>query len=146
MKTIQLPLRRMYVQRNLRGHGLGGLFSRLARMVTPLVKTAVRAARPIAKQTLKELGKQGLQVASSTLTDMVEGGVPLKEAIERNASVGMRQAKSTVTRGAKRALKASSEGIREDIKRRKQTGGARIKKRIVGSRRHLASHKFLQNE
>ena len=146
MKTVQLPLRRTYVHRNLRGHGLGGLFSRLARMVTPLVKTAVRAAKPIAKQTLKELGKQGLQVASSTLSDVLEDGVPFEEAIKRNARMGIGRARNTVTRGAKRAFEASAAGIREDIKRRKQSGGARIRKRIVTSRRHQTPHRFLQNE
>ena len=146
MRTLQLPLRRMYTQRNMRGHGVGGLFARLARMVTPLVKTAVRAAKPIAKQTLKELGKQGLQVASSTLTDMVEGGIPMEEAMKKNARAGLAGAKETLKQGTKRALKVTQEQVREGIKRQKQTGSGRQRNSFHVARRSPKSRGFLNYE
>ena len=119
-------MRRIHMQRNLRGHGLGGLFARLATLVKPILKTAVRSAKPYVKQTLKQLGKQGIQAASSTISDVVEG-VPLKQAAKRNAVNGLQKAKQTVKKGAKRAATASIAGVREDIKRRRQTGGAKQK-------------------
>ena len=131
-------MRRIHMQRNLRGHGLGGLFARLAILVKPILKTAVRSAKPYVKQTLKQIGKQGVQAASSTISDVVEG-VPLKQAAKRNAVTSLQKAKQMVKKGAKRAASASIAGVREDIKRRRQTGGAKQKtstrKRSISKRR-----------
>ena len=132
MRTVKLPLRRTYVHRNMNGHGLGGLFARLARMVTPLVKTAVRAAKPIAKQTLKELGKQGLHAASSTLTDVIEGGVPFREAVKKNAKKALPAATRTTLMGAKRAAMAGTSQLQKPIKRPKLNGNTQNKKKIRG--------------
>ena len=138
MKILRLPMRRIHMQRNLRGHGLGGLFARLATLVKPILKTAVRSAKPFVKQTLKQLGKQGIQAASSTISDVVEG-VPLKQAAKRNAVTSLQKVKQTVKKGAKRAASASIAGVREDIKRRRQTGGAKQKtsarKRSISKRK-----------
>ena len=138
MKILRLPMRRIHMQRNLRGHGLGGLFARLATLVKPILKTAVRSAKPFVKQTLKQLGKQGIQAASSTISDVVEG-VPLKQAAKRNAVTSLQKVKQTVKKGAKRAATASIAGVREDIKRRQQTGGAKQKtsarKRSISKRK-----------
>lgn len=138
MKILRLPMRRIHMQRNLRGHGLGGLFARLATLVKPILKTAVRSAKPFVKQTLKQLGKQGIQAASSTISDVVEG-VPLKQAAKRNAVTSLQKVKQTVKKGAKRAATASIAGVREDIKRRRQTGGAKQKtsarKRSISKRK-----------
>ena len=131
-------MRRIHMQRNLRGHGLGGLFARLAILVKPILKTAVRSAKPFVKQTLKQIGKQGVQAASSTISDVVEG-VPLKQAAKRNAVTSLQKAKQMVKKGAKRAASASIAGVREDIKRRRQTGGAKQKtsarKRSISKRK-----------
>ena len=138
MKILRLPMRRIHMQRNLRGHGLGGLFARLATLVKPILKTAVRSAKPYVKQTLKQLGKQGIQAASSTISDVVEG-VPLKQAAKRNAVTSLQKVKQMVKKGAKRAATASIAGVREDIKRRRQTGGAKQKtsarKRSISKRK-----------
>ena len=138
MKILRLPMRRIHMQRNLRGHGLGGLFARLATLVKPILKTAVRSAKPYVKQTLKQIGKQGVQAASSTISDVVEG-VPLKQAAKRNAVTSLQKAKQMVKKGAKRAASASIASVREDIKRRRQTGGAKQKtsarKRSISKRK-----------
>ena len=138
MKILRLPMRRIHMQRNLRGHGLGGLFARLATLVKPILKTAVRSAKPFVKQTLKQLGKQGIQAASSTISDVVEG-VPLKQAAKRNAVTSLQKVKQTVKKGAKRAATTSIAAVREDIKRRRQTGGAKQKtsarKRSISKRK-----------
>ena len=131
MKTIQLPLRRVHIQRNLRGYGLGGLFSRLGTFLKPLLKTAASAAKPIAKQTLKELGQQGLNVATSTLTDVIEGRAPVKEAMKKNVKRGAKEAKSVLQRGVKRALTQTHE----HIKRQKQTGNGIKKPNILSNGR-----------
>ena len=96
-------------------------------MVKPLLKTAVRAAKPIAKQTLKELGKESLSAASTTLSDVMKG-VPIKQAVRKNVKSSAQKAGVVAKRGAKRALSASAKGVREDIKRGRQTGGASLKK------------------
>ena len=127
MNILKLPLRRVHARRNLRGHGLGGLFARLGTLVKPLLKTAVQAAKPIAKQTLKELGKEGLSAASSTLSDVIKG-VPIKQAVKKNVKSSAQRAEAIAKQGGKRALSASAKGVREDIKRRRQTGGASLKK------------------
>ena len=132
MKTVHLPLRRIHLQRNLRGYGLGGLFSRLGTFLKPLLRTAASAAKPIAKQTLKELGKQGLNVATSTLTDVIEGRAPVKEAMKRNVKQGAKKAKSTLQGGVKRALTQAHE----DIKRQKQMGNGIKKPIAVGNSRN----------
>ena len=138
MKILRLPMRRIHMQRNLRGHGLGGLFARLVTLVKPILKTAVCSAKPFVKQTLKQLGKQGIQAASSTISDVVEG-VPLKQAAKRNAVTSLQKVKQTVKKGAKGAATASIAGVREDIKRRRQTGGAKQKtsarKRSISKRK-----------
>lgn len=140
MKILHLPMRRIHMQRNLRGHGLGGLFARLATLVKPILKTAVRSAKPYVKQTLKQLGKQGIQAASSTISDVVEG-VPLKQAAKRNAVNSLQKAKQTVTKGAKRAASASIAGVQEDIKRRRQTGGAKQKTVACKTKRSISKRK-----
>ena len=138
MKILRLPMRRIHMQRNLRGHGLGGLFARLATLVKPILITAVHSAKPFVKQTLKQLGKQGIQAASSTISDVVEG-VPLKQAAKRNAVTSLQKVKQTVKKGAKRAATASIAAVREDIKTRRQTGGAKQKtsarKRSISKRK-----------
>ena len=141
MRTIKLPLRRIHMQRNLRGYGLGGLFARIGTFLKPLLKTAVHAAKPIAKQTLKELGNQGLNVASSTLADVIAGDAPIKDTVKRNVKRGAKEAKNTMTRGAKRALDATVDEIREDIKRQKQTGNGRRKNPVKGNARRLLKPK-----
>ena len=138
MRTIKLPLRRVHMQRNLRGYGLGGLFARIGSFLKPLLRTAVHAAKPIAKQTLKELGNQGLNVASSTLADVVAGNAPLKDAVKRNVKRGVKEAKSTVKQGAKRAFNATVDEIQEDIKRQRQTGSGRKKRAAKGNGRRLS--------
>ena len=129
------------MQRNLRGHGLGGLFARIGTFLKPLLKTAVRAAKPIAKKTLKELGNQGLNVASSTLTDVMTGEAPLKEAVRRNVRRGAREATTTLKRGARQALDTSFDEVQKDIKRKHQTGSGRKKQSIKRSRPHLSKPK-----
>ena len=138
MKILRLPMRRIHMQRNLRGHGLGGLFARLATLVKPILKTAVRSAKPFVKQTLKQLGKQGIQAASSTISDVVEG-VPLKQAAKRNAVTSLQKVKQTVKKGAKRAATASIAGVREDIKRQRQTG--RAKQKTSARKRSISKRK-----
>ena len=141
MNTIKLPLQRIHMQRNMRGHGLGGLFARIGTFLKPLLRTAVRAAKPIAKKTLKELGNQGLNVASSTLTDVLTGDAPLKEAVRRNVRQGVRGASSTLKRGAKQAWDATMDEVQKDIKRKHQTGSGRKKAFVKRSRPRLSKPK-----
>lgn len=99
------------------GLGLGSLFSRLGRYVTPLLRTAVRAARPAAKRTLKKLGQQGIQAATSTLMDSVVDNIPLKEAAKNNLQKTLPKMKKTTMAGVKRVAQQVSQG--KTIKRAK---------------------------
>ena len=111
------------------GKGLGGLFARLSTYVRPLLKTALKAAKPLAKKTLKQLGKHGAEVASATLNDVVSNNMSLKEAAKKNVRQGMSKAKKTATRGVKKAVKASAKNVMKDINRKKQIGSGPLKKR-----------------
>ena len=129
-------MKRIHVYPTMRGHGWGGLFSRLTSYVKPLLKSAVRAARPVARETLRELGEQGLNVATSTLSDIAEGN-NVKEALKRNVRRGATRAKSTLKTGVKRAAKQSISQVQKDIKRRKQTGKGKKKKTPPKKRRRI---------
>ena len=124
MRIIQLPSHR----RNMRGAGIGSLFAKLTTLVKPLLKTAIRTARPIAKTTLKKLGSEGLNVATSTMADVLTNNMGVKEAAQKNLKKGWTRAKKTVKRNAKRALSAVGSEVAKDIKRRKQSGGSKKKK------------------
>ena len=78
MRTLQLP----YRARRLEGKGIGGLFSRLGSFVRPLLKTAIKSTRPIAKQVAKQLATEGISATTSTAADMLSGVAP-KEAIRK---------------------------------------------------------------
>ena len=127
MKFIKIPYRR----RHMKGKGLGGLFAKLSTFVKPLLKTAMRAAKPLAKKTLKEIGRHGM-TASSTVNDMLTNNMSLKEAAKKNVSQGLKNVKKTAARGAKRAVKASAREVMKDIKRKKQTGSGTVKKKKKG--------------
>lgn len=136
MKILRLPMRRTHP---MRGRGLGGIFSRVLSFVKPLLKTAVTAAKPIAKQTLKKLGKTGLDVAASTAADIIEGGVPIKKAVKRNVRKGIKKGKTTLKEGATSALKTGVTAIQKDIKGQAQAG--RGKKRQRGRPRGKKNRK-----
>ena len=116
---IKVPLRHKYGYGSV-GYGLGALFRNLSKYVRPLMKTALRTARPIARATLKELKKDGLQMAANTAADLLNSdGVSTSEILKRNLKRGSRKASSTAMRGAKRALSASASQVSNDIKRQK---------------------------
>ena len=138
MKVLSLPRRRVHP---MRGHGIGGIFSRIASFVKPLLRSAVTAAKPIAKQTLKKLGKTGLQVAASTLGDVVEGGIPLKQAVKQNVKRGVKRGKSTIKAGAKKALKRSVSSVQKDINSKSQTGKGKSKKKRGRKKKNIGIFK-----
>ena len=121
MRIFKIPLRRVYMRNGQRGYGLGGLFSRLGRYVTPLLKTAFHAARPIARRTLKELGKQGIQAAGQTALDVLEGESPRRAAAKNLRRVAPK-ARSTLKRGASSVRRAINTG-------QSGAGGMRVKRR-----------------
>ena len=115
MRTIKVPLR------HTTGYGLGGIFSRIGQMVTPLFKSAARAVQPLAKNTLKQLGKQGLQAVGTTISDVVQNNIPVRKAIKKNAKAGVAKAKNTLKRSARQALLGESKNKAKRIKG-EQTG------------------------
>ena len=118
----------------MRGKGLGGIFSRVISFVKPLLKSAVTAAKPIAKESLKQLGKTGLDVAASTAADIIEGGVPIKKAVRKNVRRGMKKGKATLKDGAKNVLKTSISAIQKDIKGKAQAGKGKRRGRPRGKK------------
>lgn len=120
MRIIQLPSSR----RHMKGAGIGNLFAKLTTFVRPLLKTAFRAARPIAKKTIKQIGREGVNAAGNTLSDVLMKKTAPKEAIKKN----MKKTVNTAKQGAKRALSAAISEVGKDIKRRKLTGsGIKLK-------------------
>ena len=118
MKYLRVP------QRHLRGYGLGGIFSSLGRWVRPLLKTAVKAAKPLAKRTLKTLGKEGVKFAGNVIADSLQPNTSLKTALKRNVARTIPKAKA----GVKRAF---SETTRKSIKG--QRGGSKFKRAKLSS-------------
>ena len=86
-----------------RGSGFGALFSRLGHLVKPLIKTAIRSSRPIAKKMVKGLAKEGATMASSTLSDVISG-TPVRSALKRNASASLNRVGKKMRVGAQNAL------------------------------------------
>lgn len=124
MRIIQLPPGR----RHMRGSGIGALFSKLTTLVKPLLKTAFRAAKPIATRTLKQLGKEGLNAIGGTASDVLLNNMSIQDAAKKNARSGLRRARKVAKTGAKRAFVSGVSEVRKDIKRRKQTGSGRKKR------------------
>ena len=114
MRIIQLPSSR----RHMKGGGIGNLFSKLTTFVRPLLKTAFRAAKPIAKKTIKQIGKEGVNAASNTFSDVLVNKMGVKEAATKN----MKKSVDVAKKGMKRALSSAISEVGKDIKRKKQSG------------------------
>ena len=138
MRVLQLRDRRPHTHMQ-KGAGIGSIFSKLLTYARPIVRTALKAAAPQAKRTLKSLAKTGLSVAGNSVADAIGGDISLKQAIAKNARQGASDAKRTVKQGTKRMLRDAGDGVLKDIKRRRVTkrgkkltgkgGRRRVKKR-----------------
>ena len=96
MKFIKVPHRRFAY-----GNGaLGSLFSKMSLFLKPVLKGAAKAAAPVAKRTLKQLGRTGLDVVSNSLADVAEGK-NVKEAFKSNIKTGAQRAKKQIKKGVK---------------------------------------------
>ena len=129
MRIFRAPRRRHQL-----GYGFGSLFSRIGQFVKPLLKSAVAAARPAVKQTLKDLGKQGLQAAGSTAFDVLSGESP-KSAVKRNIRRAAPRAKKTLKAGMKRG---ASE-VRQAIKAKQTGSGAKRRRKTVKKKKKKKS-------
>ena len=118
MRILQLRDRRPHMHQQ-RGAGIGSVFAKLLTYARPIVRTALKAAAPQAKRTLKSLAKTGLSVAGNSMADAIGGDLSLKQAIAKNARQGMSEAGRTVKSGAKRMLQDAGHGVVKDIKRRR---------------------------
>ena len=117
MLTFKIPRRH-----SLRGAGLGRLFSRLGSFLTPLIKSGLKVAKPIARRAAKELGKTALQTASNAMVDIAAGTDP-HEAIKRNLKEGIGEAKQIAKKGAKKTYSS----VKRQVKR--QRGGSKTYKK-----------------
>ena len=123
----------MYFPRRHEGRGWGNM---LGRFIKPLLRTAIRSTKPLAKKIAKDLANQGIQAATSTIGDLASG-VPPKDALRNNARAGWQRAKSTLQAGAKRAVENSVEAGVKSIKRRRKMQRGKGKPQ----RRHIAKKK-----
>ena len=121
MRIFRAPRRRHHV-----GYGFGNIFSSIGRFVKPLLKSAVSAARPALKRTLKDLGKEGLKAAGSTAFDVLSGEPP-KKALKKNIRRAAGGAKKTLKAGMKRG----ASDIHQAIKRKQTGSGVKRRRRIV---------------
>ena len=145
MRVVKVPLRTMssihYRRKPMTtsgtaGYGLGNLFSRLGRFIVPLAKSAVRAARPAAKRTLKQLGRQGLQAAAAAASDVITDGMPVKKAIKKNIQQVGPEMRKTALKGVKRAVRQVRQ--KKSIKR---GGGKSFRSKPSKLRRRRTSKK-----
>ena len=118
-----------------RGSGIGSIFSKLLSYTRPLVKSALRASRPLAKKALKSLAKTGLSTIGDTVADVVGGDVSVKEAVKKNMKRGVSKIGQSAQKGAKRMLMDANvikgkSTARKSKKSRKQTGrGVKAKRK-----------------
>ena len=137
MRIIRLPYRRPPVT----GRGIGGIFAKLLSFAKPVLKSVAKSAAPLAKKTLKTLGKEVLTATTSTLGDVLSGESS-KEALAKNAKAGL----SNVARATrKRVIESLQNGSESSIpikrarkrrkQRRKQRGRGISKQRRVGRRK-----------
>ena len=123
--TIHMPERSRLRQR---GYGLGALFSRLGPFIKPLLSMAVKVGKPIAKHTLKDLGKESVKIGGDILTDLVMGQ-NLEESIKQRGRKGLKKATKITKRGLKKTLKETAKSIKG------QTGGRVVILIAKGKRR-----------
>ena len=133
MRIIRLPYRRPPV----RGRGIGGIFAKLLSFAKPVLKSVAKSAAPLAKKTLKTLGKEALTATTSTLGDVLSGESP-KEALAKNAKAGLSNVARATRKRVIETLQNGSESsipIKRARKRRKQRGRGISKQRRVGRRK-----------
>ena len=119
MRIIRLPYRRQQIT----GRGIGGIFARLLSFAKPVLKSVAKSAAPLAKRTLKTLGKEALTATTSKLGDVLSGEMSAKEAISKNAKAGLSNVARTTRKRVKEALEGGTEPIipiKRARKRRKQ--------------------------
>lgn len=133
MRILKLPMRRVHTLPPT-GYGIGSLFSRLGAFVKPLLRSAIAAAKPQARRTLKQLAKQGLETATSTAFDVISGEKP-STALKQNVRKAAPKARSTVKAGIKRGASAVKSAIKA-----KQSGTG-VKRRRVSSKKRQRSKK-----
>ena len=133
MRIIRLPYRRPPVT----GRGIGGIFAKLLSFAKPVLKSVAKSAAPLAKKTLKTLGKEALTATTSTLGDVLSGESP-KEALAKNAKAGLSNVARATRKRVIESLQNGSESsipIKRARKRRKQRGRGISKQRRVGRRK-----------
>ena len=134
MRILKLPMRRVHTLPPT-GYGIGSLFSRLGTFLKPLVRTAFASAKPVAKRTLKQLAKQGLETATSTALDVIAGEKP-STALKQN----VHRAKSRVKKTLKTGMKRGASAVRGAIKA-KQSGAGGKRRRVSGGKRRASKKK-----
>ena len=119
MLTLSLPRNQRY--RVTRGYGIGSIFSKLGSLLRPVVTSAIRSARPLAKSAVKEIGRTGLETLGNSLVD-ISTGVPMNEALGSNLQQGVNEVKGKVRKVLKRSVKKT-------VKKRQKGGGRKIRRR-----------------
>ena len=136
MRVIRLPYRR----HQLMGRGIGGIFAKLLSFAKPVLKSVAKSAAPIARKTLKTLGKEALTATTSTLGDVLSGDMTPKEAISKNAKVGLSNVARVTRKRVKEALEKETDSTipikrARKRKRKKQRGGSAVKQRQTSRRK-----------
>ena len=93
---------------------MGALFSCLGSFVHPLLSTAFKATRPIAKQTFKKLGKESIKIGGDILTDVVSGQ-NLRESVTERGCEGLMKGKKIMKKGTRQVLKKTTKAIQWQV-------------------------------
>ena len=86
-----------------------------------MLQSAIRSSKPLAKKLVKSLAKEGMSSAGSAISDIISG-VPVKDALKTNASLGLNRLRQGAIRGVKRkfANHLSHESSLLPIKKKKK--------------------------
>ena len=132
MNIIRLP------NRSQRGKGVGSIFARWgSRFLKPLLKSAFKASKPMAKTLVKTLAAEGIQSAGNTVSDMIEGQ-SFKNALKSNAVKSYQKFKKRAKSGVKRKIdEAINSGtqVGSGSKRRKKNSSAKKRKKVKVGRK-----------
>ena len=138
IRVLRLP--RVYQ----RGNGLGGLILRkVGSFLRPLFSSFLHAAKPIAKETLKKLGKEGIKEGAQLLTDIAEGQ-NVKEAVKNSAKRGLKKGKDVVIDEIANTIKRAQKGGRKG-KRKPPLQTGQGKKRKKNQKKRISRKKNNKN-
>lgn len=139
-----------------RGYGIGGIFSTVARYLTPVLGALGETAFTAGKNILRDIGHKSIgdilkeqgKIATSSLADRAVkqvhewiGAGRRRKSIKRQASQSGRSSSSMAKRARTSAPSTTRKKKRQPVRRRKTTGAGRKRRRRQQKRKSAPRRK-----